>query len=58
MFKAACGAQSLRSENRLLAWAPSPLNSHKVSWLKIKRKGLGKAEKSRWCSCVAVVLEA
>ena len=51
-----CGVQSLRSENRFLAWAPSPLNNLKVSWLKSKRKGLGKIEKSRWCSGGAVVL--
>ena len=37
---------------------PSPLNNHKVSWLKSERKGLGKMEKSRWCSGGAVVLEA
>ena len=57
VIKAACGAQSLWSVNRFLAWAPSPLNSHTVSWLKSERKGLGKAEKSRWCSGGAVVLE-
>ena len=46
-----CRAQSLRSENRFLAWAPSALNNLiKVSWLNIKRKGLRKIEKSRWCS--------
>ena len=44
------GAQSLKSENRFLAWAPSPLNNLKVSWLKSERKGLGQIEKSRWCS--------
>ena len=43
-----CGAQSL-SENRFLAWAPSSLNNHKVSWLKSEREGLGNIEKSRWC---------
>ena len=52
-----CGAQSLRSENRFLAWAPSPLNNHKVSWLKSERKGLGKIEKSRWCSGDALRLK-
>ena len=49
VVKAACGAQSLRSENRFLAWAPSPLNNLKVSWLKSERKGLGKVEKLRSC---------
>ena len=45
-----CLAQSLRSENRFLAWAPSPLNNTlKISWFKSERKGLGKIEKSRWC---------
>ena len=29
---------------------------HKVNWLKSDRKGLGKIEKSRWCSGGAVVL--
>ena len=43
------GAQSLRSENRFLAWAPSPLNNLKVSWLKSERKGLGEIENKRWC---------
>ena len=43
---------------RPLAWAPNPLSNHKVSWLKSERKGLGKTEKSRWCSVGAVVLEA
>ena len=33
-----CGAQSLRSENRFLAWAPSSLNNLEVSWLKSERK--------------------
>ena len=42
--------QSVRRENRFLAWAPRPLNNHGVSWLKSERKGLGKIEKSRWCS--------
>ena len=37
---------------------PSPLYKLKVSWLKSERKGLGKIEKSRWCSGGAVVLEA
>ena len=50
--------KALRSENRFLAWAPSLLNNLKVSWLKNERKGLGKIEKSRWCSGGAVVLEA
>ena len=51
--------KSLRSENRFLAWAPSPLNNLiKVSWLKIERKGLGKIEKSQWCSGGTVVFEA
>ena len=36
--------------------APSPLNNHKVSWLKSERKGLGKIQKSLWCSGGAVVL--
>ena len=36
----------------------SPLNNLKVSWLKSERKGLGKIEKSRWCSGGAVVPEA
>ena len=46
-----CGAQSLMNEYRFLRWAPSPLNNLiKVSWLKSERKGLGKIEKSRWCS--------
>ena len=36
----------------------NPLNNHKVSWLKSEREGLGKIEKSRWCSGGAVVLEA
>ena len=45
-----CGAQRLRSKNRFLAWALSPLNNVQVSWLKSERKGLGKIEKSRWCS--------
>ena len=48
VVKAACGAQSLRRENRFLAWAPSPLNNLKVSWLKSEKKGLGKVEKPRW----------
>ena len=42
-----CDAQSLRSENRFRAWAPSSLNNHKVSWLKSGRKGLDKIEKTR-----------
>ena len=50
--------KALRSENRLLDKASSPLNNHKVSWLKSERKGLGKTEKSRSCSGGAVVLEA
>ena len=42
---------------------PQPLINHKVSrWLKSERKGLGKIEKSRWCSSSggagAVVLKA
>ena len=53
-----CGAQSLRSENRFLAWARSPLNILKVSWLKSERKGLDKRKTSRWCRGGAVVLEA
>ena len=53
-----CGAQSLRSENRFLAWAPSPLNNHKVSWLQSEREGLRNIEKSRWCRGGTVVLEA
>ena len=48
--------QGLRSENRFLAWAPSSLNNHKVSWLKSERKGSGKIEKSRWCSGGVVVV--
>ena len=44
--------------NRFLAWATSPLENLKVSWLKSDRKGLGKIEKSRWRSGVAVVFEA
>ena len=52
-----CGAQSLWSENRFLAWAHRRLNNLKVSWLKSERKGLGEQEKSRWCNggacCVA-----
>ena len=32
------------------------LNNHKVSWLKSKREGLGKIEKSRWCSGGVVVV--
>ena len=50
------GAESLRSENRFLAWVPSSLNNPKVSWLKSERKGLGKIEKSGWCSGGAVVV--
>ena len=42
--------KALRNENRFLAWAPSPLNNLKVSWLESERKGLRKMEKSRWCS--------
>ena len=37
---------------------PIPLNNLKVNWLKSEKKGLGKIEKSRWCSGGAVVLEA
>ena len=48
-----CGAQSLRSENRFLAWVPSSLNNLKVSSLKSERKGLRKTDKSRCCSCGA-----
>ena len=54
-----CGAQSLMNEYRFLRWVPSPLNNLiKVSWLNSERKGLGKTEKSRWCSGGVVVLEA
>ena len=51
-----CGAQSVRCENRFLAWAPSSLNNLKVNWLKIERKGLPRTEKPQWCSGGAVVL--
>ena len=50
--------KALKSQNRLLAWAPSPLINVEVSWLKSERKGLGKIDNSRWCRGGAVVLEA
>ena len=38
---------------------PAILNNHKVSCLRSEREGLGKMEKSQWCSDAgAVVLEA
>ena len=51
MVKAACGASKPKGREsipRIPSPDPSPLSSHKVSWLKSERKGLGKVV--LWCS--------
>ena len=48
--------KALRGDYRFLRWATSPLNNHKVSWLKSERKGLRRIEKSWWCSGGVVVV--